>query len=1259
MKGPVCSKEMSGYFANLKDEAHRAHSIATECRSKGFDPSDQVEIPFADDLAGRVEKLVGPEGVAVRIRELAPRMSREQLCLKIAQDVARELLDNGEGEEKALDQSTRTGLAILTEGVLVAPLEGIAEVAIGRNHDGTRYADIFFAGPIRAAGGTAQALSVLIADMVRKSIGIGTYIPTDKEIARTIEEFQLYKKLQYNPSHEEIELVMRRCPVCINGEGTEKVEVQGNRDLPRVGTNQVRSGVCLVIAEGILLKAKKILKITKALEIRDWDFLEELRPKGKDERKERDGGKEKGSDGLEDLISPDEAGEEIDPLFNDDIDEEIDTDGFVFGEDGDTRTITLTDKGIDPTVDATVKYIKDLIAGRPVFSHPSRPGGFRLRYGRGRTCGLATIALNPYSLFITEEFLALGTQVKIERPGKAGAVTTVDTIDGAIVLLLNGDLIEVNDRESLSKARGHIRSIVDIGEVLIPFGEFAENNHKLIRGSYNEDWWKWEVQESLYKRDNGLKDDHDPFAESLILEEEAALIREREMAPFNSLKENDHWNELDDKERSRKQREYEDIADKAIKAFLEEAAQRADRIEERIDKYSPRAHIPKVARDAFRISEELSVPLHPRWTLFWHDISLSKLNQLRNHISERGSFESEVLTIPADREIKEILITLCCLHKEREGSYIVEEMAYPLLRCLGLDERTKRGSLPEEFESIDNVMDAVSVLSGVRVVEKALTRIGARMGRPEKADLRKMKPPVHGLYPVGQQAGPQRLLKKTFSTGVEANTIPRLCENCKTMSPYQYCPDCRAQTLKQSTGDRRERMALNTRDDAIRASRMLGFPSVDSLPDLKGVKGLISKEKIPERLEKGMLRAKHDVFVFRDGTIRYDMTDITLTHFRPREIEASVDRLKELGYSRDVYGEELRSEDQLLELKAQDVVVHKGCGDYLVKISRFIDDELVLIYGQEPYYNAKKREDMIGRLCIGLAPHTSAGVLCRLIGYTNALGCFGHPYYHAAKRRNCDGDEDAILLLMDGLLNFSRTFLPERRGGQMDTPLVLSMRLDPSEVDKEAHNVDLRSRYPLDFYRASAKGVKVNDYWMHRMDTIKSRLGTERQYESFMFSMDTNDINFAPSISAYKTIGATGNKIDKQLELATLIRAVDEDDVAERVLTTHLLPDLIGNLRSYAQQSFRCTKCGTKYRRIPLSGKCNNILWSPKPHKCNNKLILTVSEGSVRKYLGIAQNIASTYDVSNYLRQRIDLMSKNIETMFPQKFKEATLDTFM
>src|SRR2546428_11794066 len=80
-------------------------------------------------------------------------------------------------KEKAVDRAVRVGLAILTEGILVAPLEGLAGVKIKRNRDGTSYVDLSYAGPIRSAGGTGQALSVLIADIVRRGLGPGRYIP--------------------------------------------------------------------------------------------------------------------------------------------------------------------------------------------------------------------------------------------------------------------------------------------------------------------------------------------------------------------------------------------------------------------------------------------------------------------------------------------------------------------------------------------------------------------------------------------------------------------------------------------------------------------------------------------------------------------------------------------------------------------------------------------------------------------------------------------------------------------------------------------------------------------------------------------------------------------------------------------------------------------------------------------------------------------------------------------------------------------------
>jgi len=165
----------------------------------------------------------------------------------------------------------------------------------------------------------------------------------------------------------------------------------------------------------------------------------------------------------------------------------------------------------------------------------------------------------------------------------------------------------------------------------------------------------------------------------------------------------------------------------------------------------------------------------------------------------------------------------------------------------------------------------------------------------------------------------------------------------------------------------------------------------------------------------------------------------------------------------------LENDDQICELKVQDVIISKACAEYFINITKFIDDLLVKFYNLYRFYKIKKLEDLTGHLVVGLAPHTSAGTLARIIGFTDAQVCFAHPFYHAAKRRNADGDEDGLMLLLDTLLNFSKAYIPDKRGGKMDLPLILSTRIDPSEVDKEAHNIDTLARYPLEFYNATLK----------------------------------------------------------------------------------------------------------------------------------------------------------------------------------------------
>ncbi|MDD1753308.1 MAG: DNA polymerase II large subunit, partial [Methanotrichaceae archaeon] len=248
------------------------------------------------------------------------------------------------------------------------------------------------------------------------------------------------------------------------------------------------------------------------------------------------------------------------------------------------------------------------------------------------------------------------------------------------------------------------------------------------------------------------------------------------------------------------------------------------------------------------------------------------------------------------------------------------------------------------------------------------------------------------------------------------------------------------------------------------------------------------------------------------------------------------------------------------------------------------------------------------------------------------------------------GDEDCVMLLMDALLNFSISYLPARRGGKMDAPLVMTTRLNPAEVDKEAHNLDVTRIYPLEFYEATLLRANPKDLEM-KFDLVSGRLGTEKQFEDFGFSHDTNDIAAGPRISSYKTLETMIDKMDAQLELARLIRAVDEKDVAERVINSHFLPDLIGNLHAFSKQKVRCVKCGISFRRPPLKELCP---------RCGGRLILTVHEGSVRKYLEVSMKVAKEYKISNYTKQRLELLKIEIDSLFKNdKSKQMGLADFM
>jgi DNA polymerase II large subunit len=426
-------------------------------------------------------------------------------------------------------------------------------------------------------------------------------------------------------------------------------------------------------------------------------------------------------------------------------------------------------------------------------------------------------------------------------------------------------------------------------------------------------------------------------------------------------------------------------------------------------------------------------------------------------------------------------------------------------------------------------------------------------------------------------------------------------------------------------------------------------------PEVKGVKGLTSPGKVPELLDKGALRAVHGVSVYQDGTARFDLTDLPLTHFRPREIGLSIERAHSLGYTTDWLGAPLEHVEQLVELYPQDLVVARACGEYLLRLGKFVDDELVRIYRLEPFYRAGKLDELIGALVVALAPHTSGGVTGRIIGFTEAEACFAHPAFHAAKRRNCDGDEDSVTLLLDALINFSRAYLPSSRGGLMDKPLVLTTRLDLAEVDKEAHNVDVAVRYPLAFFRAAAEGRPPKEV-EPLIATLGRRLTLAEPMRHLGFTHDTFDIAGGPVLSAYREAGSMNRIVEQSMTLAAQIRAVDVADAVRLVLNSHFLPDVMGNLKSYATQKFRCKRCNTSYRRPPLAGKCTTRTAGGAP--CDGELLPTVHEANVRKYIALSQRLAAMEGVPPYLRQRIGILEASLATLFPGTAAQTTLDGY-
>ena len=1346
---------MVAYHQWLDERADDAYIIAEEARKKGYDHKEYVEIPRAADLAGRTEKLLiehleGYE-VADDIRLLLAEHDRETTSIMMAQSVARGFREQGYDLVTAIDVGLRVGLAVLTEAVLVAPLEGISEVRLLNNIDGSQFVSVHFAGPIRAAGGTAQALAVLIADMIRRELNIGHYQPTDPEVERVKEEFGLYRgNLQYRPSPAEIDEIVRACPIMINGESTERIECAGYGRVRNIDEPRIRGGVLLVIGEGMCLKAPKIQKHTERLSVPGWDFISKFAARGKEKKTKGEG-----------------------PVFK-------------------SRKV--------PTI---TKFMKDIIAGRPVFGAPLEAGGFRLRYGRARPSGLAAASTNTASMLAMDDFITIGTQMKIERPGKACAITPSDHTEGPWVALKDGRFLRLDDAQSFAAIRSKVGSVWDNGELVIGYGEFMENNKNLVPAGYCDDWWASDLIEELPNEKEvvnllnmlGLSRSDAPEGAPGIHPEDA----ENPGVQFHVRR---HWHEF-----LRHQRpNWEQAKSIAVRykaslppphnpwfldlpiewvpgalTILEEAViEQAGTVNsQKIEVEDGLEALPKPESRQLRIIggvrgwsadamdvlrpetienvEDYTIPgqeVRPiasvfggetpeAWTLIQHGMAkgMAMILGLAHHhdgedlvitsgwpavlegfgFSFEGDTPLRIVDARArfDARIEELKQAHIVLTEERKrldelnrakATVRIAAETDARQRGLGITETDQVGreaaeqvpdpgpadrkqylaaQIDEDDHAVDGILDQVRKISDLRWEHSAPIRVGCRMGRPEKAAPRIMNPMTHALFPIDLTGGNQRLM----SIAAEKQTIRvqmgrRVCKKCGKESPFVVChhrlldehgqervgETCGGRTVMKSSenSNRRRRGEIQSvRLDTILEDARIRL-GMDRIPrTVKCMKKIASRDQTPEAIEKGLLRAKFQLPVFRDGTVRFDMSDVPVTHFTPKEIGVAWQTIESLGYTHDIEGNPLQNDTQMLEIFPQDFIVAKNAGEFFVRTAQFIDDLLVRYYGMEPYYNVNTPDDLVGHLICALAPHTSGGVLSRIIGWADCSGGYAHPLFHAAKRRNCDGDEDAIMLLMDGLLNFSREILPANRGGLMDAPLVLTTRLNPTEVDKEALNVDSGWFYERDFYETTLDQPHPKKI-AERMDFVERRLGSVAAVRGYGFTHDCDALDAGPALSAYKTLDTMIDKMNGQLDLGHRLRAVDVRTVASSVVRSHFLPDLRGNMNAYARQKVRCLKCAHSYRRMPIAGTCiqpkktsGQGLASVGVAKsegglCGGNLALTVSEGAVRKYIKVTKHVMATYGVDTYTKQNVEWLADSVDSLFNNdRAKQLSLSDFL
>ncbi|MCK5139351.1 MAG: DNA polymerase II large subunit, partial [Thermodesulfovibrionia bacterium] len=494
------------------------------------------------------------------------------------------------------------------------------------------------------------------------------------------------------------------------------------------------------------------------------------------------------------------------------------------------------------------------------------------------------------------------------------------------------------------KVANKVEEIIYLGDILINYGDFFNRAHVLVPAGYCEEWWVQELESEIKNKTGELN-----YGRAAEL---TGIGRQRMRILTN------------------------EFYDSSIKAD-----------------------------EALRLSSVMDVSLHPKFTYHWNSISAEDIGSLFEWLSKGKEFTNEdrvdKLVIAYDEKGKGLLDLLGVVHSviSKEYVVIIEDNAFLLSKFIA---GWLRGDKKIQQGEDETNVDIVSRLFNLKIRDKNGTFIGARMGRPEKAKVRKLSGQPHCLFPVGSEGGRLRCFQSSLTAGKVVSDFPMYRCKCGNETVFGVCEKCGSRTKKvyfcnvcgEMETEKCERHGENKTfknrainiieifDNTIKNLKFGIYPDL-----IKGVRGTSNKDHMPEHLSKGILRAKHNIPVNKDGTTRYDMTQLAITNFKPKEIGTAIEKLKELGYDKDIHGNDLVNEDQILGLYPQDLILpsttdsmEEGADSVLYRVALFIDELLEKLYGLRSYYELKSKTDLVGQLVIALAPHTSAGIIGRIVG---------------------------------------------------------------------------------------------------------------------------------------------------------------------------------------------------------------------------------------------------------------------------------------